>query len=206
MAKSSTNLIGWQVQARFIIEVHVKDLDLIYKIQTFFGGIGSVTFNKKVARYSIQGIKDILNIVNHFDRYPLQSYKQIDFAFWKKCINIILNKKHLTSQGLEEILSYKNSMNRGQSEKLKLSFPNITITNKPVVEINDQSLAQKLNPFWITGFIIGEGSFYINFYKNTNKMWPVFSIGLNERDRFLLIRINNFFFCEATKRVSIHVT
>lgn len=102
MAKSSTNLIGWQVQARFIIEVHVKDLDLIYKIQTFFGGgIGSVTFNKKVARYSIQGIKDILNIVNHFNKYPLQSYKQIDFAFWKKCINIILNKKHLTPQGLE---------------------------------------------------------------------------------------------------------
>lgn len=93
-------------------------------------------------------------------------------------------------------------MNRGQSEKLKLSFPNITITNKPVVEINDQSLAHKLNPFWITG----EGSFYINFYKNTKKMWPVFSIGLNERDRFILIRINNFFFRTGTKRVSIHVT
>lgn len=61
-------------------------------------------------------------------------------------------------------------MNRGQSEKLKLSFPNISITNKPVVEIYDQSLAQKLYPFWITG----EGSFYIYLYKNTNKMWPVF--------------------------------
>ena len=36
MVKSATNLIGWQVQARFIIEVNVKYLDLIYKIQTFF--------------------------------------------------------------------------------------------------------------------------------------------------------------------------
>ena len=77
--KSSSNLIGWQIQARFIIEVNIKDLDSLYKIQSFFKGIGSVTRTKKVARYSIQGINDIVNIVNHFDRYNLQSSKQIDF-------------------------------------------------------------------------------------------------------------------------------
>ena len=45
-------------------------------------------------------------------------------------------------------------MNHGQSEKLKQSFPNIT-TNIPMVKINDKSLVNELNPFWITGFITG---------------------------------------------------
>ena len=66
----------------FIIEVNIKDIDLLYKIQTFFGGgIGSITYTKKVARFSVFGIKDITNVITHFNNYPLQSAKQIDFAF-----------------------------------------------------------------------------------------------------------------------------
>jgi len=171
MIKSSTNLIGWQVQARFIIEVNIKDKDSLYKIQSFFKGIGSVTFTKKVARYSIQGINDIVNIVNHFDKYCLQSSKQIDFALWKECVKIILNKKHLTQKGLEEIMSYKNAMNFGQSKILKLSFPNITKIERPAVVIQDT----ELNPFWVTGFISGEGSFYIIQIKQLIK-WDLYLV------------------------------
>lgn len=192
LVKNSTNLIGWQVQARFILEVNLKDLDSLYKIQTFFNGIGSISVTKKVARYSIQGINDIVNIVNHFDKYCLQSSKQIDFALWKQCVEIILNKKHLTQQGLEKIVSYKSAINySGQSPRsniLKLLFPNSANIKRPVVEIRET----KLNPFWVTGFIAGEGSFYINTNKITKKMRPVFSMGLNERDKFLLLKINDF--------------
>lgn len=38
VAKSSSNLIGWQVQARFVIEVNIKDVYLLNSIQAFFGG------------------------------------------------------------------------------------------------------------------------------------------------------------------------
>lgn len=187
--KSSSNLIGWQVQARYIIEVNIKDLDLLYKIKTFFGDVGSISTNKKVGRFCVQGIKDILNVVNHFDRYPLQSSKQIDYYLWKQCINIMLDKKHLTLQGLEEILAYKNCMNYGESKILKLCFPNITKAIRPAIVRQDNIL----DPLWVTGFIAGEGSFYVYFHKSTNKFRPVFSLGLNERDRFLLISINTFF-------------
>ena len=189
VTKSSSNLIGYQVQARFIIEVNIKDINILNNIQAFFGGIGSIICTQNVARYSVSGTKNINNIIKFFDEYPLQSSKQIDFTLWKQCVNLILNKKHLTSQGLEKILSYKTAMNFGESEKLKLAFPNIVSMEKPILEMSNL----KLNPFWITGFIEGEGSFHINTNKDTNKMRPVFSIGLNKRDKFLLIRINNFF-------------
>lgn len=83
VTKSSSNIIGWQVQARFIIEgggaPPIKDMDLLYKIQAFFGGIGSVTSTKSVARFAVYGLKDITNVIlKHFNNYPLQSAKQID--------------------------------------------------------------------------------------------------------------------------------
>nr|QBM09649.1 hypothetical protein [Dactylella sp.] len=115
--KSRSNTIGWQIQPRFIIEVNIKDIDLLYKIQAFFGGIGSITSTKSRARFSVFAFKDVANVIlTHFDNYPLQSAKQIDFELWKKCVNIMLNKEHLTQKGLEQIISYKGGMNFGESD------------------------------------------------------------------------------------------
>lgn len=100
ITKSSSNLIGYQVQARFIIEVHIKDIEILHKIQAFFDGIGSITSTKNVARYSVYGINDINNIIKFFDEYPLQSAKVIDFSLWKECVKLMLSKDHLTTSGL----------------------------------------------------------------------------------------------------------
>ena len=35
--------LGWRVQARFIIELHIKDVDLLHQLQAFFGGQGTLT-------------------------------------------------------------------------------------------------------------------------------------------------------------------
>ena len=49
-------------------------------------------------------------------------------------------------------------MNFGESDKLKLLFPNVTPIERPSVLVNNTPL----NPFWVTGFIEAEGSFYIS--------------------------------------------
>lgn len=188
ITKSKSNSIGWQIQARFIIELNIKDIDILYKIQKFFG-LGKITYTQKVARYAVFSIQDIIIILNHFDKYPLQSAKQRDFYLWKECINLILNKDHLTKKGLEKIVSYKCAMNFSKSDNLILSFPNIISIKKPVLNINNRSL----NPFWVTGFMEADGSFFININGKTNKVRPVASIGLNDREKFLLLKINKFF-------------
>lgn len=68
--------------ARFIIHLHSIDLPLLYKIQSFFppGGIGSVTVNGQTASFRVSKLEHIINVViPHFDKYPLQSAKLIDF-------------------------------------------------------------------------------------------------------------------------------
>ena len=80
-------------------------------------------------------------------------------------------------------------MNFGESNKLKLVFPNVIKIKRPEIKIYNT----ELDPFWVTGFITGEGSFYISINKTTHKMRPVFSIGLNVGDKFLLEKMNRFF-------------
>lgn len=80
-----TNKINYEVQARFVIEVHIKEKDLLFKIHSFFGGVGNITqiATKNTSRYSVVSIKDINNFIvptePHFLKYPLQSVKLIDF-------------------------------------------------------------------------------------------------------------------------------
>jgi hypothetical protein len=71
---------NWRVAARFRIHLHSIDLPLLYKIQSFFGGIGSVNVNGQTASFRVSKIDDIINvIIPHFNQYPLQSAKLIDF-------------------------------------------------------------------------------------------------------------------------------
>ena len=101
---------GWGVTPCFSIHLHKKDIDILYAIQNYFG-VGNVYLNKngKSAIYIIKKLKDINNvIIPHFKDYPLQSGKHIDLELWSLCIEIIVNKEHLTIKGLNKIVGLKS--------------------------------------------------------------------------------------------------
>jgi hypothetical protein len=56
-------------------------------------------------------------------------------------VEMILNKDHLTEKGFLKILSYYASINRGVSKKVLKYYPNISATDKPVINLPDN-----LNP------------------------------------------------------------
>ena len=79
VSKRIKSTVGYVVQARFVIELQLSDIDLLFKIQSFFKGIGTVTKDpvKNVCRFSVVSIKDINNlIIPHFTEYPLQSARR----------------------------------------------------------------------------------------------------------------------------------
>jgi hypothetical protein len=47
-------------------------------------------------------------IINYFDRYPLFSSKNLNYLDWKKVRKLVLNKQHLTLEGLNEIKKIKS--------------------------------------------------------------------------------------------------
>ena len=106
---------------------------------------------------------------------------------------------------MNNIVAFKGIINRGNSEELKLSFPDALSLIRP----SFTSLCNrdaKLNPYWISGFIEGDGSFIIRLKANPSK-WislspgegeglsvsAVISIGLDIREETLLYKIKIFF-------------
>lgn len=80
-------------------------------------------------------------------------------------IELIVNGEHLSEAGLNKIASLKAAMNKGLSDTLKDSFPNITEIQRPIVE-----LVKNFDPNWLAGFTSGEGCFFVDIYKSKTKL------------------------------------
>nr|YP_009445557.1 LAGLIDADG endonuclease [Bipolaris cookei]ATV95717.1 LAGLIDADG endonuclease [Bipolaris cookei] len=144
-------------------------------------------------QYRVQALKDLKVIFQHFDKYPLISQKQGDYLLFKNVLDLIENKEHLTMEGLRKILAVKASMNNGLSDVLKVAFPGIVPVNRDKIPISVSSI----NPYWLAGFVEGEGCFLVNIKasKTTSLKKAVqlkFKICQHKRDEQLLINIVDF--------------
>lgn len=166
---------GWIVFLQFGFNLHIKDKQLLEKIQSYFS-CGNILQGKNNCQFRVTSIKDLEVIIRHFDNYPLISQKWSDYQLFKLAFELVKNKKHLTQEGLNKIVSIKSSMNLGLSDKLKLAFPSIIPIPRPLVI--DRLIK---DPNWLAGFIDGEGCFNINIIKSlTHKM------GVQVKVRFIL--------------------
>jgi hypothetical protein len=119
--------------------MHIKDIDLLKSIQSFFG-VGVLVSSKTTnsARYSVNSLKDLINIIiPHFDKYPLLTQKRADFILFKSAVLLIEQKKHLTVGGLHEIVNIRASMNKGLTKVLADNFPYTMPVAKPLVEVSE---------------------------------------------------------------------
>ena len=149
----------WRVRPVFSITLHIKDLPLLEAIQNTLG-VGSISKSKKVVIFAVDSIKEISVIINHFDKYPLITHKLSDYLIFKQCTEIIKQlaggSEHLTERGLLDIISLKSNLNLGLPNNLKNAFPNIKAKDRP--EFIFKGIP---DPFWVTGFTSGDGSFHI---------------------------------------------
>ena len=167
-----------------------RDLYLLEEIQKSLDGIGTIHkySNRSLVNYSIDSIKDLNVLINHFDKYPLISKKAADYKLFKEVISLIENKEHLTVEGLNKIINIKAAMNPlggGLSDFLKNEFahlkiyspahgveiPDICEANSSLNLVSGAYAVEKIpDPNWISGFVTGEGSFDANITKTTSKL------------------------------------
>ena len=165
--KKITNKIGWRVQSKFQIGLHIRDLNLLLKLQQYLENIGTIHEYYKLNKviYSIDSNKDLIKLFIHFDKYPLLSQKAADLYLFRQAVGLINKKAHLTEEGLKNIINIKASMNLGLSNMLKVEFKYFIPEKRPV--INTENIP---DPFWISGFISGEGNFDVLIVNSTNKI------------------------------------
>jgi len=70
------SIINWKLRASFEINLHSKDLEILKRIQAFFGGIGKVYIrsDRPICVYRVTNVSDLLSvIIPHFSTYPFES-------------------------------------------------------------------------------------------------------------------------------------
>lgn len=186
-----------KVRCSFEINLHEKDAEILYKIQSFFG-VGAIynRSDKKISVYRVTNVNYLNDvIIPHFTNYPLLSKKGLDFILWSKVIKIILNKDHLSKSGFLQILSYYGSINRGISKKVSKYYTDILPYPKPNLNLPDN-----LNPHWVSGFVAGDGGFSIYVrpakdYLLLEKVYCRFHIAQHSKDIALMRLFIKFFGC-----------
>jgi hypothetical protein len=139
--------------------INPANLKMLEAINTFFGNIGTITkgSNNNCYYLRIVGLANCLIVKNHFDLYPLLSYKLVYYQIWCVVLDMMCSKKHLNLEGLNEIIALKFHCSKGLSTLLLNSFPNfIPISCLPYLP--NFSL---INIDWICGFINADGSFLL---------------------------------------------
>jgi hypothetical protein len=166
--------------------LHIKDIALLEQLQSYFK-VGNISnHGSDMIHFRVESIKDLTKLINHFDSYPLITKKQAEFILFKKAYLIMLNKEHLTRDGLEKIIAIKSSLNKGLSNTLSLAFPNIAAIEKlSVIDIRISS------PQWLAGFTTGEACFYIKLVKSINSrqgfsVQLLFQLTQHTRDELLM--------------------
>ena len=163
--KSPKSRVGWRVQPVFQIGLHPKDKELLNIIQTYFDGQGILTRLKdNCLTYRVFSLETLDKIIEHFEKYPLQTQKRGDFELFKSVVMMVKCGKHLNTEGLQEIINYRASLNNGLTPILKEAFPNFILIPRFHKIVNPQVL----DPHWLSGFTAGEGCFNINIVKNSS--------------------------------------
>lgn len=108
---------GYQVLPEFRVVQHVRDVQVLYALKRFFR-CGSVRRNHE-DRYElrIRKLSCLREVVAFFEKHPLKTRKQVDFTKFAKVIRRMSEGRHLTREGLVEILEIAITMNRAEKPK-----------------------------------------------------------------------------------------
>lgn len=192
--KKINSVLGFHISIVFSVcaQKNSLNLELLEQVKEYFGGVGSISKSGNMYIYEISAIKDLVNVCEHFNKFPLQTTKHIHYVLWCQVKEIIENKEHLTKLGFNKILSIKYVFPKGLSTDLLEIFTteNLKSIAKPIFEPSKE----KLDLNWIAGFTQADGSFGLNCTKSLKMrlgytFQPQFRITQHERDLIVLKRI-----------------
>lgn len=133
ISESKGSKTGWAVSALFQFSMNIRDKALMEEIKGFFGE-GIISVDGNVIQFRIKKLGSIIKLVlPHFDKYPLVTQKLADYLLFRQAVMLMKKKRHLTLEGLKEVLSIRASLNTGLSDKQESAFPGIVAVDRPIV-------------------------------------------------------------------------
>ncbi len=114
--------MGWQIVLTFNVAQRDKTVLALFKhhlgcgrLQERYDGVGYYVVTNYVS------IED--RVIPFFDRFPfLSASKKKNFSIFRKISKLMAEGKHLTSDGMKEIVELRERLNEGKGRKRKYSI------------------------------------------------------------------------------------
>ena len=111
--------LGVEVRPSFSVSQHKRNKNIILLLQEFFG-VGGVRYSRhdQNYKYEVRGLDDLLMIIiPHFEKYPLKTTKAYDMKAFKKVCILMKQNKHLSKEGMKNIIQLSSKMNPSGKRK-----------------------------------------------------------------------------------------
>ena len=110
---SRRHRFGWEVRPSFSVSQNADRAELLYLIQeTWECGFIRPDRSDKTIKFEVRDVQDLVEkVLPHFRHYPLMSSKQAEVERFDRICQLIVKKRHLEIDGLEEIVKIAIGMN-----------------------------------------------------------------------------------------------
>jgi hypothetical protein len=117
---------GYQVSHELAVTQGAQSVSCLHELWSFFG-VGQVLQNRRydnhkehLYRYAVRRRADLLSVIIPFFReHPMHSTKQRNFEKFARCVEMMAAGRHLSFEGLADIVEIMQTMNR-QKPRLEL--------------------------------------------------------------------------------------
>ena len=114
-------LVGWETKPSFSVSQNEERAQVLYIMQDYFkSGFIRRDFSDKTLKYEVRSLENLIqNVIPHFEQYPMLSFKQKDFEFFKKICRLMQKDLHRTPAGLKRIVKLAYQMNPGGKRRYR---------------------------------------------------------------------------------------
>jgi hemolysin-activating ACP:hemolysin acyltransferase len=182
-----------------------EELELFNEIQKFLG-VGIVHKNRENVTYTVSSIKDIIEvIIPLFDNNNLRGSKLLSYKIFKEVALMMQNKKHLTLEGIIQIIDFAYFMNKETSlrteDSKKLLINNLELKYGKIPKVskiflpNENFKELPISLEFVRGLIDGDGSFNLAFRTNRRRIDANFTVITELSSSSVLTELVEFFDC-----------
>lgn len=119
MRKRPDHQMGWQIVLTF--NVSQKESYILAQFKQLLGCGRLQARNDGVCYYVVSNPRSITErVIPFFERFSfLSQRKKKNFSIFKMITKLVMEKKHLTQEGLQEIVQLREQLNEGRGRKRK---------------------------------------------------------------------------------------
>lgn len=111
--------VGYQVLPEFVVVQHHRDRQILMALKRFFGA-GTVRRNHDDRDcFRIRNFDSLKKVCQFFLKHPLKTKKNVDFRKFRRIVLLMERKRHLSRDGLLQIINIAIKMNNAERPALE---------------------------------------------------------------------------------------